>query len=59
MSDEDPVIMRLNVSHYRNLPQLDRSTESERRTVTNLLAECEAQLAVCKPEFKWSQRNAE
>jgi hypothetical protein len=45
MIDEDPVIVRLNVSHYRSLLKLDRLTESERRTVANLLAECEAQLA--------------
>jgi hypothetical protein len=45
VTDEDPVIVRLNVSHYRHLLKLDRLTESERRTVTNLLAECEAQLA--------------
>lgn len=45
MTDEDPVIVRLNASHYRSLLQLDRLTESERRTVANLLAECEAQLA--------------
>ena len=45
MTDEDPVIVRLNVSHYRSLLQLDRLTEIERRRVANLLAECEAQLA--------------
>jgi hypothetical protein len=50
MTDEDPVIVRLNVSHYRHLLQVHRLTESERRTVASLVAECEAQLAAALPE---------
>jgi hypothetical protein len=52
MKDEDPVIVRLNVSHYRQLLQLDRLSEGERRTVSNLLAKCEARLAAAKPRPK-------
>lgn len=52
MTDEDPAIVRLNASHYRSLLQLDRLTESERRTVADLLAECEVQLAAAVPELK-------
>jgi hypothetical protein len=52
MKDEDPLFVRLNASHYRQLLQLHRLTEGERQTVAKLLAECEAQLAVCKPELK-------
>ncbi len=50
MIDEDPVIVQLNVSHYRHLLQLDRLTERERMTVADLLAECEVQLAAAQPE---------
>jgi hypothetical protein len=52
MDKEDPVIVQLNVLHYRRLLQLERLTEGERRTVGNLIAECEAQLAAIKPEPK-------
>jgi hypothetical protein len=52
MIDEDPVIVRLNVSHYWHLLKLDRLTESERRMAANLLAECEAKLAAATPEPK-------
>lgn len=50
MIDEDREIVRLNISHYRFLLEGDRLTESERRTVASLLAECEVQLAAAKPE---------
>jgi hypothetical protein len=52
MKDEDPMIVSLNVSHDRQLLQLDRLTEDERRTVSNLLAKCEARLAAAKLEPK-------
>jgi hypothetical protein len=57
MIDEDPVIVRLNVSHYRSLLQLDRLTEGERTTVGNLLAECEAQLVATAPQAELASPN--
>jgi hypothetical protein len=58
MTDEDPVIVRLNVAYYQSLLQLDRLTEGERRTVANLLGECETKLAAATPELKQPQPNA-
>jgi hypothetical protein len=52
MIEEDPVIIELNILHDRQMLQLERLTDDERRRVSNLLAECVPELARFEPEFR-------
>lgn len=58
MTDEVPVFVRFNVSHYLQLLRLGSLTERERKTVADLLAECEVQSAATVAQSELVPPNA-